>query len=143
MPNRSREKGLRGEREVRSVLRAAGVEHQWFSYWDQRLHGGCDILAGRWAIEVKRSKKGHFLSAWLRKCQEDAKVLDACPVVVYRRDAKPGEKAAALWRARTLDYDEPLDAWIAQELREGRLQRTHADTLPDHEKPGNARFGAN
>ena len=116
MANPSRAKGVRGEREVRAILDDHRVPHVWYGWSDQicGAGGGCDIRAGLWAIEVKRTAKKRFLSVWMKQAEKAAFRAPgrASPVVVYRRDAKPGERAAELWRARTLDSDMPLDAWI-------------------------------
>ena len=147
MANPSRAKGVRGESEVRRILTERDVSHVWYGWADQLMGhgGGCDIRAGLWVVEVKRTAKRRFLTAWMKQAEAAAARAPgrAMPVVVYRRDAKPGERVRDLWRARTKDVDKPLDAWIEQELQEGRLHRTHPNTPPKPENAQNARFEAN
>ena len=80
----SRNKGKRGEREVRKLLAAHGIEHEWTA----QTGSGPDILVKPelecevW-MEVK-FRESEFKDEWL-----DGEVGDRDLVVVYRRSRRP------------------------------------------------------
>ena len=100
---------------MRRILEENEVPHVWYGWSEQigGIGGGCDIRAGKWAIEVKRSAKGRFQRAWMKQAEAAAERAPGCasPAVVYRGDRMP-------WRVRTLEDDMDLDAWIEREKGE-------------------------
>ena len=106
MGRRSRDKGYRGECEVRRILTAAGVGHDWHSADQQRFEGAqCDIvIPGRYAFEVKWHAKPPFGSGWWPQAVKSAKARGIAPAVVYRFDRSK-------WRIRyELDSGLVVDA---------------------------------
>ena len=85
MGRASRQKGARGEREVRDILRKYGVEARRDGRLDDDLVHG---LEG-YHLEVKR-REAYELGAWIEQAEEDAK--ERIPVVVFRKSNQP-------WRA--------------------------------------------
>lgn len=85
----SREKGKRGEREVRDILRANGVRARRDGRLDDDLEHGLDGFH----LECKRRENLH-LPAWIAQAEADAK--GRIPVVVFRKSNQP-------WRA-VLDF---------------------------------------
>ena len=78
MGRRSRQKGARGEREVRDVLRAHGFEARR----DGRLDDDLDHNLDGWHLEVKRREQ-YQLDSWWKQAVDDAG--DRRPVVVFRK----------------------------------------------------------
>lgn len=85
MGKASRQKGARGEREVRDVFRSFGLDARRDGRLDDDLVHGIDGFH----FEVKR-REAYALGEWLRQAEEDAK--DREPVVVFRKNGQP-------WRA--------------------------------------------
>lgn len=91
MARASREKGKRGEREVRDLLR----EHGFDARRDGRLDDDLAHNVAGFHFEVKR-RETLALPAWTTQAERDAGP-DRVPVVVYRRNSEP-------WRA-SLPFD--------------------------------------
>lgn len=99
MARREREKGAKGEREVASALRAAGLDvNRTPNSGGLHIAGDLTGLAG-FHLEVKRQEVLR-LPAWTAQAESEAPE-GTVPVVVYRTNGQP-------WRASL-----PLDALIA------------------------------
>lgn len=79
---KSRQKGARGEREVRDLLRAIGVEARRDGRLDDDLSHGLNGFH----LEVKRREQ-YDLDRWLQQAEGDAG--DRVPVVVFRKSRQP------------------------------------------------------
>lgn len=90
----SRQKGARGEREVRDALRAHGLEARR----DGRLDDDLDHNVEPFHLEVKRTERIE-ITKWLEQAERDAG--DRIPAVVFRRSREP-------WRIVL-----PLDAFLS------------------------------
>ena len=117
--HRSKAKGSSGEREVRKLLDAHGVNHVWYCYADQRWTGGLpDIETDNFAIEVKRYATGGFLAAWWEQAERAAEKSGKRPAVAYRYDHRK-------WRVRVhavpqfgsdmMIADLPFEEWLQVE----------------------------
>lgn len=82
----SRQKGARGEREVRDILRRHGYEARR----DGRLDTDVVHDMSGFHLEVKRREK-YELDKWIGQAEEDAAEGET-PVVVFRKSGQP-------WRA--------------------------------------------
>jgi hypothetical protein len=91
MSRTERQKGQRGEREVRDILRAVGFTCER----DGRLDTDLSHNVTGYHFEVKRRER-LALPEWLRQAEDEA-ALDETPVVVYRASNQP-------WRA-VLPFD--------------------------------------
>lgn len=82
MGRSQREKGARGEREVRDILVAAG----FVARRDGRLDDDLDHSVDGYHFEVKRREQ-YDIGSWVRQAREDAKGRQ--PVVVFRKSNEP------------------------------------------------------
>lgn len=89
MGRASRQKGARGEREVRDILLAAGVGARRDGRLDDDLVHGLDGFH----LEVKR-RESYAVGEWIAQAEMDAR--GRIPVVVFRKSNQP-------WRA-ILDF---------------------------------------
>jgi hypothetical protein len=85
MGRSQREKGARGEREVRDILVAGG----FVARRDGRLDDDLDHSVAGWHFEVKRREQ-YDIGTWIKQAWEDADGRE--PVVVFRKSNEP-------WRA--------------------------------------------
>lgn len=94
----SRQKGARGELQIVKVLRliaerryGAGADcltdshHLWFPKrnLEQTAHGGCDILWGDYAIEVKNDKSMR-IAKWWSQAVNQALASKSTPILAYK-----------------------------------------------------------
>lgn len=66
---------------------------------NQSAVGGCDLTGTFcFAIEVKRQEQ-LAINTWWAQCVASAKALDQIPVLIFRQNAKPGQRTK--WRCIT------------------------------------------
>jgi len=83
MSKAARLKGQSGEREVCKLLGdALGLSLS--RTLDQTRDGGCDIIVGDWAVEVKRQERLN-IKDWWAQAMRQAKDLNKQPVLFYRQ----------------------------------------------------------
>jgi hypothetical protein len=110
----SRDKGVRGEREVEGVFRAHGLDcWRTPNSGGLRVKGDLQGLDG-WYVEVKRRERLD-VPGWLGQAYEGARGEPGLPVpvVVFRRSFRRGDPASR-WHAVV-----PLDV-LAELIRLGR-----------------------
>lgn len=107
----SRQKGARGEREVRDILRAHGYDARR----DGRLDTDVVHDMDGFHLEVKRREK-YELDQWLEQAERDASE-DEVPVVVFRKSKQP-------WRA-VIDFDVLVRLITNQNGRESDGSNVH------------------
>lgn len=117
MSRASRDKGKRGEREVRDLLREHGFEARRDGRLDDDL--AHDVLG--YHFEVKR-RETLALPEWTRQAEADAGDREA--VVVYRRSREP-------WRA-SIRFERLVEL-LALERDRKRLTALVEKTTPTHE----------
>lgn len=112
-----RNKGATGEREIADDLNyiLKGIYLELKLPWpdkpivqrnqNQSAVGGCD-LTGTYglAIEIKRQEQ-LTVNTWWAQCTRAAEALDHHPVLLFRQNAKPGQRTK--WRCITI-VDVPL-----------------------------------
>lgn len=101
MGKASRDKGRRGEREVRDVFRAAGVPADRGG-WRQVAEADVPdvVTVAGIHVEVKRCER-LTLPQWLRQAETAAALTGATPAVAFRQNGQP-------WRVVV-----PLDHYAA------------------------------
>ena len=92
MSKRERDKGLRGEREVRALVEQQGLAARGLEGQGDHLVVCADALTLH--LEVKRQERIE-IAKWCRQAEADAPA-GTVPIVVFRRSKEP-------WRA-TLDF---------------------------------------
>lgn len=91
MGRMSREKGKRGEREVRDVFRAAGITdavragHRQVQADDKTPDV---VTVAGLHMEVKRQER-LCIAEWVRQAEADAALTGAVPAVAYRQNNQP------------------------------------------------------
>ena len=123
MSKASRNKGQEGEREVCKLLGDA-VGLTLNRTLDQTRDGGCDIICGDWAVEVKRQERLN-LKDWWGQAVHQAKAIDKHPVLFYRQSRDTWKVVMPF----DLDTD-PLKYWVHGDLELflERIGSVHADT---------------
>ena len=73
--------------DVRKILDQHGIGYSWHS----RVGEGADVVAGRYAFEVKRvnAHPPLPLKPWVEQAVENAEKLDKIPAVVWRGNNRP------------------------------------------------------
>jgi hypothetical protein len=107
-----RAKGQVGEREIADDLNAiitvvraqlglpALTKPQVQRNQQQSAVGGCDLVGTYgFAIEVKRQET-LSINSWWAQCLASAKALNGIPVLLFRQNAKPGQRTK--WRCITV-----------------------------------------
>ncbi len=87
MSKSERNKGARGERELCRILNdelGTSVKRNL----SQTREGGCDIVLGRFNLEVKR-RKGISVHQWMEQAINSCDDAKQTPVVICRGDGKP------------------------------------------------------
>lgn len=82
-----RDKGQRGEREFCKALGeylGESIQRRLGAARD----GGCDVLIGEWAVEVKHVEELRILE-WWRQAVEQAREAQLYPALAYRQSRQP------------------------------------------------------
>lgn len=109
MSKASRNKGQSGEREVCAILNEA-LGTSLNRTLDQVRDGGCDIIVGNYAIEVKRCENLSIKAWWLQAVSQGQR-LNKTPVLVYRQSRNTWKTVTPL-----ADDKDPLNFYIHADM---------------------------